>query len=115
MDPAGWRLTLREDDGTTLGEAIIGQPIDGIIPYGRPRPTAGGDMSGGEARDTEKLIRAIAGQQEPHTEPGGDFSRRGVHLGQGIKPGPDRRPNRLGSLTVQIDHHQFSIQIEVDQ
>ncbi|MGH3831050.1 MAG: GNAT family N-acetyltransferase [Pseudonocardiaceae bacterium] len=30
VDPAGWRLTLREDDGTMLGEAIIGQPIDGI-------------------------------------------------------------------------------------
>ena len=30
MNPAGWQLTLREVDGTALGEAIIGQPIDGI-------------------------------------------------------------------------------------
>ncbi|MGH3871608.1 MAG: hypothetical protein ACRDSR_08865 [Pseudonocardiaceae bacterium] len=30
VDPAGWRLVLREADGTALGEAIIGQPIDGI-------------------------------------------------------------------------------------
>jgi ribosomal protein S18 acetylase RimI-like enzyme len=30
MDPAGWQLTLREADGTALGEAIIGRPIDGI-------------------------------------------------------------------------------------
>ncbi|HKR50234.1 MAG TPA: GNAT family N-acetyltransferase [Pseudonocardiaceae bacterium] len=29
-DPAGWRLALREADGTALGEAIIGRPIDGI-------------------------------------------------------------------------------------
>ncbi|MGH3719131.1 MAG: GNAT family N-acetyltransferase [Pseudonocardiaceae bacterium] len=30
VDPAGWQLTFREADGTVLGEAIIGQPIDGI-------------------------------------------------------------------------------------
>ena len=30
MDPAGWQLTLRDADGTTLGQAIIGAPVDGI-------------------------------------------------------------------------------------
>jgi ribosomal protein S18 acetylase RimI-like enzyme len=29
-DPAGWQLTLLDAHGTTLGEAIIGQPVDGI-------------------------------------------------------------------------------------
>ncbi len=29
-DPAGWQLTLREADGTALGEATVGQPVDGI-------------------------------------------------------------------------------------
>ncbi|MGH3800567.1 MAG: GNAT family N-acetyltransferase [Pseudonocardiaceae bacterium] len=30
MNPAGWQLTLREADGTALGEATVGRPIDGI-------------------------------------------------------------------------------------
>ncbi len=29
-DPVGWQLTVRDADGTALGEAIIGQPVDGI-------------------------------------------------------------------------------------
>ncbi|MGH3909056.1 MAG: GNAT family N-acetyltransferase [Pseudonocardiaceae bacterium] len=29
-DPVGWHLIVRETDGTVLGEATIGQPVDGV-------------------------------------------------------------------------------------
>jgi ribosomal protein S18 acetylase RimI-like enzyme len=29
-DPPGWQLRLRKSDGTLVGEATIGRPVDGI-------------------------------------------------------------------------------------